>query len=344
MMTDHCSFAATFMVATDAHPEVFTHVRLAITDLILAKLVMFMTAGATGAGLAFDAGRADFSVRVNDEVIPYKVFAIYALPGEVLDITAVGPENVHYHADAQFGTRENGRNRWRMTAPSTPGVYTIIIDGGNDSIRLNGFVMHPAASVSDGQINGYRIGSYPSRPLKGNPVYLPPDGFVELNEETASIQLSPHFRLSQFFSKQAGDYPKYLVLRERLLLKLELLLETVNAHGVRATSFTVMSGYRTPFYNAAIGNVEYSRHVYGGAADIYVDNDPEDDVMDDLNRDGKHDVRDAQTLYGWANRLFSEDGNRSLAGGLGVYQSTSAHGPFLHIDARGRRARWGLIP
>jgi hypothetical protein len=29
-----------------------------------------------------------------------------------------------------------------------------------------------------------------------------------------------------------------------------------------------------------------------------------------------------------------------LVGGCGVYIATSAHGPFVHIDARGYRARW----
>jgi uncharacterized protein YcbK (DUF882 family) len=27
-------------------------------------------------------------------------------------------------------------------------------------------------------------------------------------------------------------------------------------------------------------------------------------------------------------------------GGLGIYGSTSAHGPFIHVDVRGTRARW----
>ena len=29
-----------------------------------------------------------------------------------------------------------------------------------------------------------------------------------------------------------------------------------------------------------------------------------------------------------------------LAGGLSAYPANSAHGPFVHIDARGARARW----
>ena len=29
-----------------------------------------------------------------------------------------------------------------------------------------------------------------------------------------------------------------------------------------------------------------------------------------------------------------------VVGGLGAYGSTAAHGPFVHVDTRGHRARW----
>jgi len=32
-----------------------------------------------------------------------------------------------------------------------------------------------------------------------------------------------------------------------------------------------------------------------------------------------------------------------LIGGVGIYHATSAHGPFVHIDVRGTRARWGAM-
>ena len=66
--------------------------------------------------------------------------------------------------------------------------------------------------------------------------------------------------------------------------------------------------------------------------------------MDDLNGDGTLDYRDAQWLYRIANELFGRSEHAQFRGGLGVYRSTAAHGPFLHVDARGQRARWGLIP
>lgn len=295
--------------------------------------------------LAYESGRAGFSVRVNDIVIPYRVFAIYALPGEILAIEALEPDGIPEAFAGGKSIEPAKASRWSWAAPTDPGVNSLIIMSGADEIQLNIVVMHPASAVVDGRLSGYRIGRYPREPLGGDPVYSPPDGFVELNDDTESLRLSPHFRLSQFPSKQSPDrYPKYLVLRESLLLKLELLLEDINKRGIEAETLTIMSGYRTPFYNAAIGNVKYSRHVYGGAADIYIDVAPRDGNMDDINGDGRGNYRDAQQLYLWANALFRRPEHSRLAGGLGVYRRNPAHGPFLHVDARGRRARWGLIP
>jgi len=65
----------------------------------------------------------------------------------------------------------------------------------------------------------------------------------------------------------------------------EHLLQRVREIGYASESFHVMSSFRTPSSNRAIGNVAYSRHVWGDAAHIFIDAD-EDGVMDDLNRDG----------------------------------------------------------
>ena len=295
---------------------------------------------------AFETGRSETPIRVNELEIPYRVFAIYALPGEVLDIgpaDSSGVQPFDLSSDAG-GLLQQSAAGWRWQAPDAPGIATVGIRSGADRIELNVVVLTPSTSVVDQRINGYRVGAYPKEPLNGNPLYLPPDGFIELTRDNADLELSPHFKLSQFPSKQSSEFPKYLVLREQLLLKLELLLEEVNHQGIAADTFTIMSGYRTPYYNAAIKNVPYSRHVFGGAADIYIDVAPRDDVMDDLNRDGRSDYRDAQRLYRIADTLFSQPRNVMLRGGLGVYRRNAAHGPFLHVDARQQRARWGVLP
>ena len=99
-----------------------------------------------------------------------------------------------------------------------------------------------------------------------------------------------------------------------------------------------MSGYRTPWYNADIGNTTvYSQHLFGSAADIFVDADG-DGRMDDLNGDSAVDTADARWLADLVEAVVAEQ--PSLAGGMSVYPANAAHGPFVHIDVRGVRARW----
>jgi hypothetical protein len=35
-----------------------------------------------------------------------------------------------------------------------------------------------------------------------------------------------------------------------------------------------------------------------------------------------------------------EQAHPDLLGGAGTYPDNGAHGPFIHIDARGKRSRW----
>lgn len=300
------------------------------------------TAGTTS---AFDPGRASFSVRFRNETNPYRVFGVFVLPGEKLPLEAVAAaEESRYEVRPTAGElRSAGRGRWEWTAPTEPGLYPIRIqqEAPRDSIRLNVFVMVPFDRIDGGYLDGYRIGQYPTTPLRQLPIYRPPRGFVRVTRANRTIPVSPHFTLGQFLCKQQSDWPKYLVLKERLILKLELILEKANERGHAANTFFVMSGYRTPYYNRAIGNVRYSRHVWGDAADVFIDKDPADGMMDDLNRDGRIDYRDADVLYDLIDSLYAEPGYTPFLGGLGRYRRTPNHGPFVHVDSRGFRARWG---
>jgi hypothetical protein len=60
--------------------------------------------------------------------------------------------------------------------------------------------------------------------------------------------------------------------------------------------------------------------------------------MDDLNRDGRVNVKDSRVILAAVERV--EKKYPDLLGGTGVYHSTGSHGPFAHIDVRGSRARW----
>jgi hypothetical protein len=117
----------------------------------------------------------------------------------------------------------------------------------------------------------------------------------------------------------------------------------VNARGYQARTLSIMSGYRTPYYNRAIGNrTTYSRHLWGDAADIFIDEEPRDGRMDDLNQDGVIDTHDADVIYQLIENASGPRVQKILMGGLARYRETSSHGPFIHVDARGSYARWGV--
>lgn len=298
----------------------------------------------TVSAAAFESGRLDFSLEINGDSSDYHAFFSVALPGESVSVRILQGAGKGVY-QAQLDERllsAQAPGRWSFAAPSRPGYSKLKVwRAGGKPMHITLFTLVPASKVRNGVLNNYRIGTYPKTPYKGLAEYMPPKGFIEVSEEARSLKLSPHFTLGQFLCKQESAYPKYLVLRPRLLLKLEGLLADVNARGVRADSFTVMSGYRTPYYNALIKNVENSRHLWGGAADIFIDADPVDNLMDDINGDGRTTKADALQLYQWADRYVKKYARPDLVGGVGAYGSTASHGPFVHIDVRGQRARWG---
>jgi hypothetical protein len=114
----------------------------------------------------------------------------------------------------------------------------------------------------------------------------------------------------------------------------------VNRRGIDVPRLTVMSAFRTPAYHRSIGNsTRLSRHLWGDAADVFIDADG-DGAMDDLNGDGRRDVQDARYLADLIDDMMDDPPPGVHPGGLAPYRPTTAHGGFVHVDARGRRARW----
>jgi len=293
----------------------------------------------------FSPERAGFSIKFKDEVSPYNIIGVFLIPGEIITIEVIDNDpGARYTIRPTGGTAERIDNkRWNFKAKDTHGLYPAVIynPAGTDSVIMNIFVKVLRTEKKNGRINGYRIGEYPGTPLRGQQEYKPPRGFIEITPENENTYISPHFQIKQFLCKQADGYPKYIVLHERLLIKLQIILEEVNKRGYYANTFHVMSGYRTPFYNRAIGNVQYSRHVYGDAADIFIDMRRPHGMMDDLNGDGKIDHRDAAIIYDIIEELYPQPWYEPFVGGLGLYKERpGVRGPFVHIDARGNRARW----
>jgi len=202
----------------------------------------------------------------------------------------------------------------------------------------------PFAAKDGGAMGDYRVGFWPSERRRNRSTrYENPEGFIEVTPENQDLYVSEHFRLGDFLTHdQKNVWPKYLVLREALVDKLELVIDDLGAHGVRVERMVVMSGFRSPQYNAKGvgrgGRAPDSRHQFGDAADVFVDNDG-NGRMDDLNRDKRVDSRDARVIMQAIERV--ERAHPELVGGAALYRATRAHGPFAHVDVRGARARWG---
>jgi hypothetical protein len=230
-------------------------------------------------------------------------------------------------------------------APQRPGVYRIAVEADQaqeDALDLRVITLVPFALKKKGQIGSYSLGQWPyERGGAPSPAYANPAGFVEVTRENRGLHVSEHFTLGDFLSQdQPAVWPKYLLLEAGLVDKLELTIGELEREGYPVTHLAIMSGFRSPRYNQmgdTSGRSTISRHMYGDATDVFVDND-RNGWTDDVNRDGRVDIRDAEIVARAVDLV--EARYPALVGGVGVYPATGVHGPFTHVDVRGKPARW----
>jgi uncharacterized protein DUF882 len=259
------------------------------------------------------------------------------LPGE--DIVGDAPEGAH--AVIEGGSSSD------LSAPEKSGIYKFAVEINKASRAINDIsivTLVPRSQKRAGRIGAYQLGSWPFE-AGGTPRsdrYAPPSGFIEVTQDNQNFQVSEHFRLRDFLTKdQRNVWPKYLLLDPLLIDKLELTIQELERQGVKVNAVHVMSGFRTPRYNHSGGNTagraSLSRHMYGDASDVYVDNN-RDGQPDDITGDGRVTVKDAERMAQAAEIV--ERRYPRLVGGIGVYVACCGHGPFTHIDVRGVKARW----
>lgn len=307
-----------------------------------------MSAPRPGPGIAtriLDAGQGPAVPFLSDAMLGF----LHPLRGEsgevrfapVLPGTELGdaPEGSHVVI--------GGAPRPDFSAPEDAGIYRFAIELNRAQRAIDDLsivTLVPRSKKNGGRIGPYYLGSWPweegGKPKSER--YAPPAGFIEVTRQNQDFQVSEHFRLRDFLTKDQREiWPKYLLLEPRLVDKLELTIQVLEARGVQVKHMSVMSGFRTPRYNHSGGNTEgranLSRHMYGDAADVFVDND-RNGTMDDLDGDGRVTTKDAEILGQAMERVERE--HPALVGGVGVYAACCGHGPFTHVDVRGYRARW----
>lgn len=117
---------------------------------------------------------------------------------------------------------------------------------------------------------------------------------------------APHFSIEDFTCKCGCGRVKYT---GELLTGLEELRQ------IAGLPVIVDRGYSCADHNAAVGGVAGGQHPNGTAADVRIP------------------PLKMQTLYELALRV-----KQFKNGGIGVYD-----GNFLHVDARGHKARWARV-
>lgn len=306
-----------------------------------AKLCLFVLLLSTPA--AFAEAREGTSVQL--EALPEYVSRVFVpVVPQAENRLAIGnlPAEEVVHVPQGFDVRvKNGGIVVYSDGGEHAGYATVRAGGRELTLTLMNVV--PYEQMRNGKLDGYRVGEYAAQPLRGLQQYERPKGFIRLSDQKGDLQVSDHYRLEDFQCKLDGP-TKFLILRTEALVKLEILQhELETRHGLEFDRFTIMSGYRTPYYNARIGNdTGYSRHLYGDAMDIYIDQD-RNGSMDDVNRDGRIDTADARFILRIAAEIDESPEWGWLKGGAGVYHANSAHGPYIHVDTRGYVARWGAV-
>jgi hypothetical protein len=221
-----------------------------------------------------------------------------------------------------------------LEAPEEPGFYRLALIDGDERMLVDGpalTVMVPFSAKLGSTLNGYRIGTYVAERLGALSDDAPP-GFVEVDEAMADLPLTKHLRLSDFLTHDGQDkWPRYAALDARLLDKIELVVAEIGRVTKKGDSaevaLDVHSGFRTPIHNRRVTRAARdSRHQYGDAADIAIDG----------NGDGRLTFADTRIVARAIEAV--ELAHPDLVGGMGLYNRGGAS--YVHIDARGRRARW----
>ena len=305
--------------------------------LVSWVLLAGVVAGATLSDATVRAQvRPKLSVDINGHSYDWENIGRFVLPGETLRL-ATSDDAGGSGWFAAAGELVDMGNATGWVAPPEPGLYPIVVTSGAAIRRVNAFVMIPYDSLDKkGHLNGVKIGKYP-KPIDQFPAFTRPRGFVVTTPDNLDTPVSPRYTLRDFASRTMGGFPKYTVLREELLVKLELLTDLVQSRGHKFDRFQVFSGYRPPASNRRVRYGRNSAHIYGGAADIVVDGN-NDGRLDDLNHDGQSNRKDAKLLASYAEEL--EAMHPELTGGIGWYSRTRSRGAFIHVDVRGKRSRW----
>ncbi len=266
----------------------------------------------------------------------------FAMPGQEisypLDVHG-DPTELQYawvrNGDTTLSTVPKTLTSDKVFAPPKAGFYRLALLKSGPHREIEGLtlaVLVPFEEKEGAMLRGYRIGTYIAERVAGR--QPPPTGFLEITPADVDLPITKHLRVGDFLNHdQVGVWPSYAAVNPKLLDKLELVIQEIARwHGDKAVAeieLDVHSGFRAPEHNQKIRRAARdSQHQYGDAADVAID----------ANGDGKLTAIDSR-MVGLAVEIV-ELKHPDLVGGLGIYTSGHSSTNYVHIDVRGRRARW----
>ncbi len=114
----------------------------------------------------------------------------------------------------------------------------------------------------------------------------------------------------------------YWGIDKRILYKVLALQDALEKQGYDRDAFWIRYGHRHPQYNLKVGGASRSRHLRGDAVDL---------VIKDINQDGRYTKKDKDIVLDLCEKQII-----GKQGGIGRYPWSRT----VHIDVRGKRARW----
>lgn len=339
----------TLVLAPRAHLEAAVPVRSITSEIIRSPLA---SDAAPAPAFVMDNFIRQFEADFEEEVggLSGAVKVSIVEPGDTLALPGAAdslPEGAQVVLAPSDGTGATaGAEQPAGAAPRESGVWNLVLrmrDAVLPASDVRVITLVPLSEKRGGRIGDYRIGNWPyERGGEPKAIYRAPAGMIRVTQQNKDMWLSEHIQLKDFITKgQENVWPKYVVVQPRILDKIELVIQELELMGHPVENIFAVSGFRTPAYNAGGGNTSgrgaLSRHMYGDAMDIAVDND-RNNIMDDLNGDGRINLSDARVIGEAVDRV--ERKYPSLVGGMHYYPPTGGHQGMVHIDTRGFRARW----
>lgn len=154
--------------------------------------------------------------------------------------------------------------------------------------------------------------------------------FKVLKQEDFFKKIVGQYRVREFlcqdkYYRQALLNPQaefYWLIDKKLLYAVLELQQILGEKGFDPNAMTINYGHRHPRKNEEAGGAGSSKHIKGQAVDL---------IIGDINKDGAYTDRDKEIVLEIVDKKVI--GNR---GGVGRYPGSK----IVHIDVRGKRARW----